>query len=85
MSVVSSELRVGTLERGVTGSLGLLDSARKLAIAHHFDFGINTRSGAPCATGCAGSCSLTLQQCQYVMDVSLGILLGSHVLAIAAD
>jgi hypothetical protein len=26
MSVVSSELGVGTLERGVTGSLGLLDS-----------------------------------------------------------
>jgi hypothetical protein len=35
MSVVSSELGVGTLERGVTGSLGLLDSTRELAIIRH--------------------------------------------------
>jgi hypothetical protein len=33
MSVVSSELGVGTLKRRVTGSLGLLDSTRELAIA----------------------------------------------------
>ena len=36
MSVVSSELGVGTLERGVTGSLGLLDSVRKLMIASYW-------------------------------------------------
>lgn len=65
MSVVSSELGVGTLERGVTRSLGLLDTVQESAIVDNVgEFDIITRSCAPCATGCAGSCSLTLRQCQ---------------------
>ena len=66
--MVSPELGVDSLERRVLGGLGLLDTVRAtLSVSSGpcwIPFGLGgrrrTRSGAPCATGCAETSSLTL-------------------------
>jgi hypothetical protein len=63
MSVVSSELGVGSLERWVTVGLGLLDSVSSVRWALEslliLEVG-RTRSCEPSSTGCAETSSWTL-------------------------
>lgn len=62
MSMVSSELGVGSLQRRVSGSLRLLDTVRPLA-CQRLRIKLKsqlTRCGAPWRTGCAARSSLIL-------------------------
>jgi len=67
MTVVAAELRVGALQGGISRRLRLLDAAAGRSRQHVYRVGRGwdwpmsmnnrTRSGAPCATGCAARSS----------------------------
>lgn len=86
MSVVSSKLGVGALQRRVSRGLGLLDTvALSISYSTFTTRGFeHTRCGGLCATGCAGTSSLTLFRWLEII-IQFIFHLHHHLLAMAAS